>query len=275
MIDRKLIRIAKKLIAENENNIEVTCFYDTDITYIDVKQNFDFYGKREYTLAVEKGLKSEDVFKVYDVASLVESYDSWTDHREESYNVLPFEKIKEIIKKTGNLEEINKNCEENFDYTDFENIDEFLEFIEGYDGETVIPLLNFESVYEIVEESRPYHYIPSFDKIAGNNYEDIGLQLKEGYESYVSRGYSQGDRLDVIYKTGSFTEIMIDHLLWDAPVYCRITINDDEYYIDEYMKDQYEYDKDEALEICKKIIPDFEKYQDEIEKALPEHPKYY
>ena len=96
-----------------------------------------------------------------------------------------------------------------------------------------------------------------------------------GYESYVSRGYSQGDRLDVIYKTGRFTEIMIDHLLWDAPVYCRITINDDEYYIDEYMKDQYEYDKDEAIEICKKIIPDFEKYQDEIEKALPEHPKYY
>lgn len=37
MIDKKLIRIAKKLIAENENNIEVTCFYDNDITYFDVK----------------------------------------------------------------------------------------------------------------------------------------------------------------------------------------------------------------------------------------------
>ena len=273
MNNKELIKIARKLIAD-ENNIDVLCFYDLNASQIDVKECFDFYGKREYTLAVEKGLKSEDVFKVYDVASLVESYDSWVDHREESYNVLPFEKIKEIIKKTGNLEEINKNCEENFDYTDFENIDEFLESIEGYDGDTVIPLLNFESVYEIVEESRPYHYIPSFDKIADNNYEDIGLQLKEGYESYVSRGYSQGDRLDVIYKTGSFTKIMIDHILWDAPVSCIITINNNDYYIDEEFKDRYDYDKDEVLEICQKIIPNFDQYYDEVEELLPDYPKY-
>lgn len=274
-MNEKLIKIAKKLIA-NENNIDVLCIYDLDASQQDAQECFNFYGGgNQYTLAIDKEIKdSTQVFKVEDVEALVDFYDSWTDYREESYNVLPFEKIKEIIKKTGNLDEINKNCEENFDYTDFENIDEFLEYIKGYDGNVVIYLLNDEAVDAIVEASKPYLYIPSFDEMSNGNYEDIGLELKEGYDSFTSTGYSQGDWIDVIYSTQYYDRKLINHILWDAPIRCIITINGNDYYIDEEFKDIYVYDKDEALEICQKIIPDFDQYYDEVEKLLPEYPKY-
>ena len=276
MNNKKLIKIARKLIA-GENNIDVSCFYDVDISRIDCEQCFNFYGGgRKYTLAVDKEIQdSNQVFQVEDVESLVESYDSWTDYREEAYNVLSFEKIKEIIKMTGNIDEINKNCKENFDYYEFENIDEFLNYIEGFGGVTIVDLLNKESMDGIIEASKPYLYIPSFDVISRTDFEDIGLKLKPGYDSFTSTGYSQGDWVDVIYKTQYYDRKTIDHILWDAPVRCIITINNQEYYIDDEFKDRYDYDKDEVLEICQKIIPNFDQYYDEVEELLPDYPDSY
>lgn len=42
MNNKKLIKIARKLIA-GENNIDVSCFYDVDISRIDCEQCFNFW----------------------------------------------------------------------------------------------------------------------------------------------------------------------------------------------------------------------------------------
>lgn len=92
--------------------------------------------------------------------------------------------------------------------------------------------------------------------------------FKANYDIVVSRGYCQGDHREVIVPH-KFWECIgvkkpdcvqtnlgntIDHLLWDCPVYCRFTVNDEEFYIDQELKDCYNWDKNEALEIAQKLI---------------------
>ena len=94
--------------------------------------------------------------------------------------------------------------------------------------------------------------------------------FKSNFDIVVSRGYSQGDYKEVIvpYK---FWEVIgqpkpldvqsnlgkyIDNLLWDCPIYCRFAVNEEEFFIDESLKNSYTWDKAEALEIAAKLIKD-------------------
>lgn len=103
--------------------------------------------------------------------------------------------------------------------------------------------------------------------------------FKANFDIVVSRGYCQGDYEEVIVPN-KFWECIgvkkpdcvqsnlsttIDHLLWDCPIYCRFTVNDKEYYIDQELKDCYNWDKSEALEIAQKLIEkDFTQEQQTI-----------
>lgn len=89
--------------------------------------------------------------------------------------------------------------------------------------------------------------------------------FKSNFDIVISRGYSQGDYKEVIvpHKLWECLGVKrpknvqdslgshIDHLLWDAPIYCRLTVNGEEYYIDQYLKDLYLWDKSEVIEIVK------------------------
>lgn len=94
--------------------------------------------------------------------------------------------------------------------------------------------------------------------------------FKANFDIVVSRGYSQGDYKEVIVPH-KFWECVgipkpldctsnlgghIDNLLWDCPVYCRFEVNEDEFFIDESLKNSYSWDKAEALEIADKLIKD-------------------
>ena len=54
----------------------------------------------------------------------------------------------------------------------------------------------------------------------------------------------------------AFSDSTFDNLLWDQPLYCRLGIeiegNEDEFYFDEYLKDQYNYNESEILNIFEK-----------------------
>jgi hypothetical protein len=77
--------------------------------------------------------------------------------------------------------------------------------------------------------------------------------LKYGIVS--SRGHCQGDYVEVIYNKTDFTNTPdFDNEIWNSPVYGRLLINDLEFYIDQEMKDIYNYDSDEILEIATKLI---------------------
>lgn len=84
------------------------------------------------------------------------------------------------------------------------------------------------------------------------------------YDTIITRGYCQGDYAEAIitpaYKkwllsnghdynkaeVRSSIQTMIDHLFWDAPIYARLEVNENEFYLDEFT-DCYEWDKDQTI----------------------------
>jgi len=111
------------------------------------------------------------------------------------------------------------------------------------------------------------------------------------YLTIDSRGYSQGDYSQIIipaqvlksYKDQTPEQIennlqsVIDHLLWDQPLSARLTIDDEEFYIDEHLKNEYEYDQDEI----KQILTDHLEHEQKdyilgwVNDNLPTDPAYY
>lgn len=120
------------------------------------------------------------------------------------------------------------------------------------------------------------------------------------YDTIITRGYCQGDYAKVII-TPAFHKFLADngttfekskddlkntigHLFWDAPIYCRLSVNADdlELFLDEYLTDCYEYDKDELIvefttkdkqflalpEDQQKLIAEF------LADNLPDYPDY-
>jgi len=128
--------------------------------------------------------------------------------------------------------------------------------------------------------------------------EELDEFLKENftpnYAIIESIGYSQGDYSEVIipkqvietYKgqtietIGNYLSEDIDHLIWDAPLYCRLTINnDDEVYIDSLFDDRYTYDKDTILDNVDKLLSNYTDQQKEqikgfLMEELPDNPDY-
>lgn len=110
------------------------------------------------------------------------------------------------------------------------------------------------------------------------------------FEVITIYGHSQGDQVDIIFSFEAMKEYtfqdrekFIDtmqeyftNLFYNAPVYCRLEINGNELYFDEYIKDQYCYDKNEILQIAdKQIDHQNKKYILEwLDQNLPVYPDY-
>ena len=91
---------------------------------------------------------------------------------------------------------------------------------------------------------------------------DITIGVDDFY-FYETRGYSQGDfsrwciRKSDLEKFENGNETLppyIDNLFWDCPITCRITVNEEDYYIDEHISNLYEYNKDEIYKICEELF---------------------
>lgn len=106
----------------------------------------------------------------------------------------------------------------------------------------------------------------------------------EKYPSFAIRWYSQWDYAKIYYNpdclTDTFTEKSLkeycEHTFYDAPLYCRLEIDWEEFCFEEYMKDSYDYDTDEIIQIAKdKIVHDKKDYIVQwLSENLPEHPEY-
>lgn len=87
----------------------------------------------------------------------------------------------------------------------------------------------------------------------------------------TTRGYSQGDVCNVIYALDHEpSRDWLDHLFWDAPVYCRVTVDGEDLYL--YGKDNYDYDIDKMVESY--YGKDAEYVKEWLRDNLPEHPDY-
>ena len=117
------------------------------------------------------------------------------------------------------------------------------------------------------------------------------------YDNIVPRGYSQGDYAEVIitpaykaYLAGNGkqwddeqerkTSDLIDKLFWDAPIYARLEIGDNEFYLDELLVDCYEYDKSQLMQDFERVYAkEFSDSQliivmEFLADNLPEYPDY-
>jgi hypothetical protein len=79
---------------------------------------------------------------------------------------------------------------------------------------------------------------------------------------FISRGYSQGDAVavklhgDALKKEPWITQTKINQTLWDFTFSAVATVNDVDYFIDEYVKDLYDYDAAEIESILKTLAID-------------------
>jgi hypothetical protein len=96
------------------------------------------------------------------------------------------------------------------------------------------------------------------------------------YDTLITRGYCQGDYAEVIiapaYKqfladngrdwnkaeVQASVQTAIDHLFWDSPIYARLDIDGDEYFLEEALADAYEWDKEQALKYAELQLSEHE-----------------
>lgn len=219
-------------------NLELSCFFDIDASQRDFQESFERVERD-----TPKGFYG-DVYFFTNYGDDVFIENDARNYKIECDSKTMIKRMHDFV--GGDLREFMRECEINSK----DDVNVLLGQFESYVG--------YES-----------EYLDFLDQ-----YFDLDFII------YQTRGYSQGDAVTVLIDKKTYNERLeshIDHLFWDAPIYARLTINDDEdVYLDENI-DRYDYDKD--VMICefeksyngeyKSVIIEF------LESELPESPEYY
>ena len=119
-------------------------------------------------------------------------------------------------------------------------------------------------------------------EFAADNNITIGA---DSFKFYKTIGYSQGDLaewcirisdLENLAHMSTPVQLYVNNFFWDAPISYSLTVDGEDYYIDEHINDMYEYDKDEVYEICEELFKDHKEKEyilGYIKDNLPEYPK--
>jgi hypothetical protein len=117
---------------------------------------------------------------------------------------------------------------------------------------------------------RHYEYL-----IANYTWHNIGENISHDY--FISRGYSQGDAVYIVKLDGPIDSSFrnyVNNILWDCPISIYADIDGLEFSEDQFLTDNYSYDKSEVIEKIKGFsISDYAKNW--LIEALPEYPKSY
>lgn len=142
-----------------------------------------------------------------------------------------------------------------------------------------------DCVFPEYEEKTKQDYIDTIYSVKiGDKYPDGDIvdAVKSKFSKYdiiTVKGYSQGDVADVLILKEDNVDGMseyLEHLFFDAPVYCRLMIDGDEYFLEEYLDDRYVYDKEKIIAGLEKDL-EHEKKDYIIQWTrdnLPEYPEY-
>jgi hypothetical protein len=122
--------------------------------------------------------------------------------------------------------------------------------------------LNKVELLELVENE----FNEDYEKFLVDNFTPL-------FEIISIRGYSQGDYAEIAFTHKDIKEynfedrekflVMMENyftnLFYDAPIYCKLGIDQDEFDFREFMKNEFEYDKNELIAIAEKHIIHTEK----------------
>ena len=225
--------------AENEPNIECSVFHDTDKSSRDFKENFK--------ILQHSGYRTFSVLYYIDNGNVA-------DDIKFSVKGSKADKVKYLSEQT------------NFD----------AEEIQTWDNDTLdSEILGYESDVNLINYA--------LDKMPDTP-EGLEFVPNKNLICLGSSGYSQGDYSTVIYcpedlekAWGNYPkqesiQKMINHYLWDSPVYALFEIDGKEYNIWDMPKyDEYDFDREKFLAwVAKESGVDIEK----LKPLCPEYPGY-
>ena len=193
-------------------NIESTCYYDTDKSRYDFKENFKIMQHSDYR---------NNTIAYYIDHGNVEDNDAITFTLEGTP-----EQIKAALKQDGYED-------------DDDTVKDALEILENGYGEK-ITLLNYEDFNRVYD---PLSVKPSkvLEKIITRGYSQGDYAEVFYCPDDLEKAWGNVPQKNDLKKT-------FDHLFWDAPIYASITINGDEYfYWDQPEYDEYEWEREKFL----------------------------
>jgi len=96
------------------------------------------------------------------------------------------------------------------------------------------------------DETLKYYMQEDFPEInnAVLNYTVVGI-----------KGYSQGDYASILCHNNDIFDgitTYFSNLFFDAPIYCRITVDEEDFYLDEGLTDPYTWNQEEIIDYAKK-----------------------
>lgn len=224
-------------------NLELSVFRDEDRSRFEFEESFHVLQYRCYrqnSIVVFNGFGDQDVSDFeftdldnYDVTkvSVKELFKAYLRYQFNKHDSLCFySDIKSIYENLG-INNISLNDLDQFELlehieTALYCTDNYREFLDT----------NFDSKY-LTFESRGY---------CQGDYSEI-IVPKKVIDSYINDKNSAINSNEDFEKV--FSDNTFDRLLWDQPIYARLEIDDQEFYFDEYMPDQYDYDKDNMIKL--------------------------
>ena len=285
-VAKKISRIAKSVVADDDDShdIDIRCFYDTISAQEQFAESFkvlaeDVYGYEWNDVDVN------DVFEIDDYDALAEYYDYDDRYYYQTYvDAMPPDDVAKCVMKAYSAKEISEICLAEIknanDLSEWivDNHDDYCDDDDSFAYEWVFDLLPDERAYDnAVEYAKSQISLPPEDEIYKMFDRECGIGMKDGYDYVTIHGYSKGESCVVLYKVEDVTDTDIfQNMIYSCPVCCRIKVDGEDYYVDDEMKDSYDYDKKEVIEIMRRLVGD--KYDDEIEEYLeenlPQYPSY-
>ena len=244
-------------------NLELTCFYDTCIARMDFQDNIQvleetFRGTNTYLYVGWGSIKASDFERTYrlpEPKQLFKDYFKYT--RKRDISVASLSGVKEVL---GDLKR--------YDCTPLRatTSEDLLEAIK-------CDMRWSDPVHEFLEA----YYEPEFFELTTTGYSQ-GDYAEVIIPKEILEGYGHTNPTQEI--ADSFQET-IDHLFWDAPLYCRLDLNDEvDFHFTDHTENFYDYDKRQMLEIADEhLLPKWPEEAREIirsflEDNLPEYPDY-
>lgn len=183
---------------------------------------------------------------------------------------------------SDNFERIN-NSDTKFYFINYGQSPEFEGFyIISNKRKFVNALFNFDGVYlkDIYTKKELLSW--SGDELIREFEDDYDIEdfdgVKERYDCITATGYSQSDYIEVYVPKGNtwLTSEIVENLAFNAPIYCRLEIGSDEYYLSEGLESEYIWNRDEVLNYVEKTVEHEKKDYiiTWLEENLPEEPEY-